>query len=277
MFHKYFYNFLLIFLLVFLSSCSSKIEKNIKPKKIVSLEKLYQAAYTSFENGEYQRSIDLFEMVEQDYSYTEWASKALLMRAYIYYDAGNYIAALTNLQRFKKRHSGSKSISYVEYLMAICMFEQINTVSLSQENTKLALRQFEKIISNYPLTEYASDAKFKIDLINEQLAGKEMYLARYYAKREKWIPALYRLNKVYKDYQSTIFIEEALHRLVEINYKVGNVVAAKKYASILGYNYNEGDWYKKSYNIVEGSSIPLKKEKQKKSLKERLKQLIQIP
>ena len=103
-----------------------------------------------------------------------------------------------------------------------------------------------------------------------------MYLARYYAKKEMWLPALYRLNNVFKDYQSTVFIEEALHRLVEIHYKIGNIETAKKYASILGYNYNDSDWYKKSYNIIEGTNIPMDKTKQKKSLKERLKKLIRL-
>ena len=277
MFHKYFYNFLLIFVLIFFSSCSSSDQgKSIKPKEAIPLEKLYKAAYNSFENGDYDQAVTLFEMVERDYSYTEWAPRALLMKAYLYYDSGQYVVALTNLQKFKQRHSGSNSIAYAEYLIGICMFEQINLAALSQENTVLALRQFNKIISNYPNTAYATDAKFKIDLLNEQMAAKEMYLARYYAKKEKWLPALYRLNNVFKNYQTTVFIEEALHRLVEIHYKIGNINAAKKYASILGYNYNYSDWYKKSYNIVEAANIPLAKAKQKKSLKERLKQLIQI-
>ena len=277
MFHKYFYNFLLIFVLIFFSSCSSSDQgKSIKPKEAIPLEKLYKAAYNSFENGDYDQAVTLFEMVERDYSYTEWAPRALLMKAYLYYDSGQYVVALTNLQKFKKRHSGSNSIPYAEYLIGICMFEQINLAALSQENTALALRQFNKIILNYPNTAYATDAKFKIDLLNEQMAAKEMYLARYYAKKEKWLPALYRLNNVFKNYQTTVFIEEALHRLVEIHYKIGNINAAKKYASILGYNYNDSDWYKKSYNIVEAANIPLAKAQQKKSLKERLKQLIQI-
>ena len=277
MFHKYFYNFLLIFVLIFFSSCSSSDQrKSIKPKEVIPLEKLYKAAYNSFENGDYNQAVTLFEMVERDYSYTEWAPRALLMKAYLYYDSGQYVVALTNLQKFKQRHSGSNSIPYAEYLIGICMFEQINLAALSQENTVLALRQFNKIILNYPNTAYATDAKFKIDLLNEQMAAKEMYLARYYAKKEKWLPALYRLNNVFKNYQTTVFIEEALHRLVEIHYKIGNINAAKKYASILGYNYNDSDWYKKSYNIVEAANIPLAKAQQKKSLKERLKQLIQI-
>jgi outer membrane protein assembly factor BamD len=277
MFYKYLYNLLLIFILTIFYSCSSGDKvKNLKPKKIISLEKLYTEAYRNFEIGDYNQAIKIFEIVEKDYSYTEWAPRALLMRAYMYYDAGDYVAALTLLQRFKQRNSGSKNLQYVEYLIGICMFEQINYISLTQEPTELALRQFEKIISNYPSSSYATDAKFKIDLINEQKAGKEMYLARYYAKKEMWLPALYRLNNVFKDYQSTVFIEEALHRLVEIHYKIGNIETAKKYASILGYNYNDSDWYKKSYNIIEGTNIPMDKTKQKKSLKERLKKLIRL-
>jgi outer membrane protein assembly factor BamD len=277
MFHKYLYNLLLIFILTIFYSCSSGDKvKNLKPKKIISLEKLYTEAYRNFEIGDYNQAIKIFEIVEKDYSYTEWAPRALLMRAYMYYDAGDYVAALTHLQRFKQRNSGSKNLQYVEYLIGICMFEQINYISLTQEPTELALRQFEKIMSNYPSSSYATDAKFKIDLINEQKAGKEMYLARYYAKKEMWLPALYRLNNVFKDYQSTVFIEEALHRLVEIHYKIGNIETAKKYASILGYNYNDSDWYKKSYNIIEGTNILMDKTKQKKSLKERLKKLIRL-
>ena len=277
MFHKYLYNLLLIFILTIFYSCSSGDKvKNLKPKKIISLEKLYTEAYRNFEIGDYNQAIKIFEIVEKDYSYTEWAPRALLMRAYMYYDAGDYVAALTLLQRFKQRNSGSKNLQYVEYLIGICMFEQINYISLTQEPTELALRQFEKIMSNYPSSSYATDAKFKIDLINEQKAGKEMYLARYYAKKEMWLPALYRLNNVFKDYQSTVFIEEALHRLVEIHYKIGNIETAKKYASILGYNYNDSDWYKKSYNIIEGTNILMDKTKQKKSLKERLKKLIRL-
>ena len=277
MFCKYLYNLLLIFILTIFYSCSSGDKvKNLKPKKIISLEKLYTEAYRNFEIGDYNQAIKIFEIVEKDYSYTEWAPRALLMRAYMYYDAGDYVAALTLLQRFKQRNSGSKNLQYVEYLIGICMFEQINYISLTQEPTELALRQFEKIMSNYPSSSYATDAKFKIDLINEQKAGKEMYLARYYAKKEMWLPALYRLNNVFKDYQSTVFIEEALHRLVEIHYKIGNIETAKKYASILGYNYNDSDWYKKSYNIIEGTNILMDKTKQKKSLKERLKKLIRL-
>ena len=231
---------------------------------------MYKEAFDNFEKGDYLTAIKLFELVEKDYAYTEWASKALLMRSYMYYDTSNYVRALENLQRFKKKYAGNKNIDYAEYLIGLCLFEQINFSYLSQENTKLALKQFNAIIKNYPNSKYSSDVKFKIDLIREQLASKEIYLARYYAKRKKWLPAIYRLNNIVKNYQDTIFIEEALHRLVEINYSIGNIVSAKKYASILGYNFNDSDWYKKSYLILEPKSL----EKNKKNFKNRLIDLI---
>ena len=196
------------------------------------------------------------------------------MRSYIYYDSSRYLEALASLQKYKTRYAGSKDLAYAEYLIAMCLFEQIGIVSLSQENTNLALKQFKKIIEKYPNSIFVDDSRFKIDLLIEQLAGKEMYLARYYMKRQKWVPALYRLNNIYKNYQTTIYIEEALHRLVEINYKIGNIESAKKYASILGYNFNDSDWYKKSYNLIEKKNYSIYKNKEKKSFKEKFLQLI---
>lgn len=270
---------LLIFIIIIniMPSCSSDNKKIfIEQKKTFSLEKVYKEAYKNFEEGKYEDSIKLFELVEKDYSYTPWASKSLLMRSYIYYDSGQYIKALAHLQKYKKRYAGSKNIDYVEYLIGMCLFEQINFATLSQENTHLAFRQFSKIIDQFPNSEYAYDAKFKIDLINDQLAAKEMYLARFYIKKQKWTPAIIRLNNVIEKYETTIFIEEALHRLVEIYYNLGNIKAAKKYASILGYNYNESDWYKRSYNIVENTNIPLSKVKQKKTFKDSIKKILRM-
>ena len=278
MFQNFFYKYLLIVSLIFIYGCSSK-NKGIyaEPKAVITLEKLYAQAYLNFANNKYQDAIDLFEEVEKNYSFnTEWASKSLLMRGFIYYEVSRYVESLTILKKFKKRYAGNKNIDYVEYLIAMCLFEQINLIALSQENTLLADRQFKKIILNYPTSKYAEDSKFKLDLIQDQLAGKEMYVARYYIKREKWGPALVRLNKVLKYYETTVYIEEALHRLVEIHYKLGNIPAARKYASILGYNYNDSDWYKKSFNIVENKNLPIKKEKQKKSLKEKFKKIINL-
>ena len=278
MFQKFFYKYLLIVSLIFAYGCSSK-NKTIfaEPKTAIPLEKLYAEAYLNYKNNKYQDAVELFEEVEKNYSFnTEWASKSLLMRAYIYYEVSKYVETLEILKKFKTRYAGNKNMDYVEYLMAMCLFEQINIIALSQENTSLAERQFKKIILNYPTSSYAEDAKFKLDLIQDQFAGKEMYVARYYIKRNKWGPALIRLNRVVKEYETTIFIEEALHRLVEIHYKLGNIPVARRYASILGYNYNDSDWYKKSYNIVENKNLRIEKEKQKKSLKEKLKKIIKL-
>ena len=278
MFQKFFYKYLLIVSLIFAYGCSSK-NKTIfaEPKTAIPLEKLYAEAYLNYKNNKYQDAVELFEEVEKNYSFnTEWASKSLLMRAYIYYEVSKYVETLEILKKFKTRYAGNKNMDYVEYLMAICLFEQINIIPLSQENTLLAERQFKKIILNYPTSNYAEDAKFKLDLIQDQLAGKEMYVARYYIKRNKWGPALIRLNRIVKEYETTIYIEEALHRLVEIHYKLGNIPVARRYASILGYNYNDSNWYKKSYNIVENKNLPIEKEKQKKSLKEKLIKIIKL-
>jgi outer membrane protein assembly factor BamD len=271
---KFFVTFFLILLTFFLTNCSSKNENLIKPKKTIPLELLYKEAYKNFEQGKYQDAVELFQEVEKNYGYTEWAAKALLLKSYIYYDSSRYVEALENLKNFKKLYSGNSELAYVEYLIAICLFEQINISARDQTNTKLSFQQFNKVIKNYPNTPYAEDLKLKLDLINDQLAGKEMYVARYYQKREKWLAALKRLTNILENYQTTIYIEEALHRMVEIHYKIGNIEAAKKYASILGYNFNDSDWFKKSYKVVVDKNFIVKQAKTKKTLREKLKALI---
>ena len=272
---KFFFTlFLLISLSFFLTNCSFKNENLIKPKKILPLETLYREAFKNFENGKYQDAIRLFGEVEKNYGYTEWAAKALLIKSYIYYDSSRYILALENLKNFKKFHSGNKEIAYAEYLISICLFEQINLTSRDQTNTRLALQQFNKFIKSYPNTLYAEDLNLKLDLINDQLAGKEMYVARYYQKREKWFAALRRLNNILENYQTTIYIEEALHRMVEIHYKIGNLNTAKKYASILGYNFNESEWFKKSYKILVDENYIIEKTNKKINLRKKLKNIL---
>lgn len=265
---------ILILASFFLINCSSKNENLIKPKKIIPLELLYKEAYKNFEQGQYQDAVELFQEVEKNYGYTEWAAKALLLKSYIYYDSSRYVEALENLKNFKKLYSGNSELAYVEYLIAICLFEQINISARDQTNTRLSFQQFNKVIKNYPNTPYAEDLKLKLDLINDQLAGKEMYVARYYQKREKWLAALKRLTNILEKYQTTIYIEEALHRMVEIHYKIGNIEAAKKYASILGYNFNDSDWFKKSYTIVVDKDFVVQQKNTKKTLREKLKALI---
>jgi len=271
---NFFVTIILIFASFFLINCSFKNENLIKPKKTIPLELLYKEAYKNFEQGKYQDAVELFQEVEKNYGYTEWAAKALLLKSYIYYDSSRYVEALENLKNFKKLYSGNSELAYVEYLIAICLFEQINISARDQTNTRLSFQQFNKVIKNYPNTPYAEDLKLKLDLINDQLAGKEMYVARYYQKREKWLAALKRLTNILEKYQTTIYIEEALHRMVEIHYKIGNIEAAKKYASILGYNFNDSDWFKKSYTIVVDKDFVVQQKNTKKTLREKLKALI---
>ena len=271
---KIFVTFYFILLFFFLTNCSPKNENLIKPKKVEPLELLYKEAYINFEKGKYQNAVELFQEIEKNYSYTEWGSKALLFKSYIYYESSKYLEAIENLKKYKKIYSGNTEIVYVEYLIAICLFEQININSRDQTTTRLSLKQFNKVINNYPDTTYSEDLKIKFDLINDQLAGKEMYVARYYQKREKWLAALKRLTNILEKYQTTVYTEEALHRMVEIHYKIGNIEAAKKYASILGYNFNDSDWFKKSYKIVLYKDFVAKQKITKKTLREKLKALI---
>ena len=265
----------IIIISFFFTNCSLKNNDNlIKPKKVIPLELLYNLAYKNFEEGNYNDAIKLFEEVEKNYSYTAWAPKAILLKSYIYYDTSKYIEALENLKKYKKLYPANKEIMYVEYMIAICLFEQINVNKRDQTNTELSLIQFKKVIKKFPNSIYSDDLKLKLDLIYDQLAGKEMQVARYYQKREKWLAALKRLTNILENYQTTIYIEEALHRMVEINYKIGNIEAAKKYASILGYNFNDSDWFKKSYTIVVDKDFVVKQAKTKKTLRDRLKALI---
>ena len=271
-------NFLVVFFLIlltfFLTNCSYKNENLIKPNKVMPLELLYKEAHRSFEEGKYQNALDLFLEVEKNYGYSGWAPKATLFRAFIYYENSKYIETLEILKNYKKLYRGNKDIIYADYLIAISLYEQINFESRDQTNTELTLKQFKYFIKNYKGTDYANDIILKLDLIETHLAAHEMYVARYYQEREKWIAALMRLTNILEKYQKTIYIEEALHRLVEIHYRIGNIEAAKKYASILGYNFNDSDWFKKSYTIVVDKDFAVQQKNTKKTLREKLKALI---
>ena len=178
-----------------------------------------------------------------------WASKASLMASYADYSRSSYSNAIFGLEKYISSYPADKNIDYAHYLIAICYYEQILDEKKDLEPLLKAKEKFEFIMKNYPNTDYGTDARFKIDLIIDQLAAKEMSVARFYMKTEKWIPALNRLKVVVDQYDRTVFVEEALHRLVEIYYRLGLEDEAKQAASILGYNYQSGDWYKRSYKI----------------------------
>ena len=167
-------------------------------------------------------------------------------------------------------------MEYVDFIKGLIFYEQVNVVSKDQTYTQAALNQFRKVINDYPDTIYAIESKYKIDLLNEQLAGKEMYIARYYMRKSKWVSAIKRLNTVLAKYETTIYSEEALHRLVEVYYKLGNINEAKKYAAILGYNFNKGDWYKKTYKLVADKNYNIENKKVRQKLRDKIKKLIKF-
>lgn len=261
------------FVFIILLSCSSSDQNKILKKKIEKKETpeaIYIQSIDEYNNGRLQNAIDILSKIEKDFSYSNLAPKALLMKAYIYYEGNDYIQSLEVLKKFKKLYPASINLAYAEFLTGVCLYEQISVVSKDQSPAFLALKQFNMLIKNFPNAIYVEDSKMRIDLINEQLAGKELYLARYYMGKEKWIAAIIRLQNVIEKYSNTIFIEEALHRMVEINYRIGNLDAAKKYAAILGYNYNNSEWYKKTYKIIGDKSYTIINQQRKKNLKDKL-------
>jgi outer membrane protein assembly factor BamD len=267
--HKIIFKIFFLLFFITLFSCGTNNEIAKKPEEKIPLEKLQKSAYDNINNGQISEAIEDFSKIEKYYSFTEWAPRALSITIYLYFDTGEYTSAMEKIKKFKNIYSGHALIPYVDYMLGLCLFEQIEIVSRDQNNTRLAKIQFEKIIKKYPKSLYAEDAKFKIDLIDEQLAGNELYIARYYIKKQKWTSALKRLLNIYHEYPSTVFIEETLHRLVEVNYRIGNIQEAKKYAAILGYNANSSDWYKKTYKIVGIENFKIKKkEEEKKKLRQ---------
>jgi len=264
------------FLLVLVISCSSNQDKIKRPEQLPPLDVLYRAAFDEYKKGKWSTSIELFQKVETRYSYSEWSEKAILMIIFIYYESAESFKTLEYIKKYKKLYPSSENIDYVDYISALTFYEEINSVSRDQTNSHAALDKFNKIIKNYPDSKYAEDAKYKIDLINEQLAGQQMNIARFYMKKSKWIAAIKRLNIVLNEYGNTIFVIEALHRLVEIYYNLGNIQEAKKYASILGYNFNDSNWYKKSYKIIKNTSFSEKEKKQKRKLSDKIKKIFKF-
>lgn len=271
--HKSFLVLVIFFFLFF--SCSSNDKKKIsRPDKIIEVNKLFSLASTNFEDGNNADALKQYLLIYSNYGYTKFADRALLMAAFIYYDSASYYEALEILQKFRKLYPIHKHIDYVDYMISLCVYEQIELASKDQTKTVLALETFNKIMNKHPDSIYTEDILLKIDLVNNQLAGKEMYTARFYMKRGKWLAALIKLNNIVEQYDTTIYIEEALHRLVEIHYRIGNIDTAKKYAAILGYNFNDSDWYKKSYKVINYKNFLKKSKNQKKTFKDKLKALI---
>ena len=244
-------SFLILLLSVLLLLSCSKNEKEIKsePDERDKAIAIYSEAVESLKRGDAFYAAKKFKEVEILMPQSDWAAKASLMAAYADYSRNAYSSSVFNLERHIKNYPADKNIPYAHYLISICYYEQILDEKKDLEPLLKAKSKFEEIILKFPETDYATDAHFKLDLITDQLAAKEMSIARYYMKTEKWIPALNRLKIVVEKYDETVFIEEALHRLVEVYYRLGLIEEAKQAASILGYNYQGGKWYERSYKV----------------------------
>jgi outer membrane protein assembly factor BamD len=275
---KIFCHLVILFIIVTSISCTKEKKEISKIKEIDQLSEItttYKEAIKSLDEGDAFYAAKKFLEVELLYPQSIWAPKAILMASYSYYIQDYYSEAIFNLERFVKTYPTDQRIDYVYYLLAMCHYENIEGEKKDLEPLLVAKNYFSILVEKYPSTDFAMDGKFKIGLINTILASKEMYLGKHYIKKKKWIPAINRFKIILKDYETTIYAEEALHRLVEIHYRIGLVDESKKYASLLGYNYLSGEWYKKSYKIFnkkyKTKEIEIKKEK--KNLIKKFKKL----
>ena len=262
MYHK----LILIFILAFsLLSCSKDkdIEYEIK-KNRVDPYRLYQEGFDAFEKGQYFYAEKKFSEAELNFKIVEFAAKSAIMSSYALYGINFYTESLENLERYLRKYPADKNIMYAHYLTAIIYYEQMSDEKKDLQPLLDADRKMDFFLKKFPNSDYAIDLKFKKDLIQNQLAAKELYVAKYYISIQKWVPAINRLKKIIEDYEKTVFIEEALHRLVEIHYYLGLPEEAKKYAKILGYNYNSSEWFKQSYKILNKDYKIAKKNKPKK-------------
>jgi len=268
-----------LFSFLFINHCSKnekieivEIEKDQIEDQMI---KAYQEGMIAFKDKSYIEAAKKFNEAEILFPQSEWASKSALMAAYAYYYDDYNNKAISELDNFLKKYPNDPNISYAHYLLAMTYYNKIIDEKKDLEPLKNSKKQFEYIVKNFPNTEFSLDSKFKLDLINEMIASKEMYIARHYIQKQKWIPAINRLKYIVTEHDNTIFIEEALHRLVEIYYKIGLEDESKKYAVLLGHNYPESEWYKSTYKVHKKDyKIQDIKNENKKSTLEKLKSLL---
>jgi len=247
--------FLLIILFTVLVSCSKKEEfkESIIKEKSLDLQVLeaYQEGMKNLESGDVIYAASKFNEAEILFPQSEWAPKSAIMAAYSYYSQDYYGDTVAELERFLRVYPLNKNLDYVYYLLGVSYYEQIVDEKKDLQSIVRAKKYFNILIKNYPNTKYSLDAEYKIELVNDTLAAKEMYIGRYYFDKKKWIPAINRFKNVIDNYETTVYAEEALHRLVEVHYLLGLKNEAKKYAKLLGYNYQSSIWYEKTYSIFD--------------------------
>ena len=265
---------IIVFLSLLCFACSKKnLDKNLIDQKELDLQifEAYQKGIEYLENGDALYAAKKFNEAEILFPQSIWAPKSALMASYSYYTQDYYEDAIAELKRFIRTYPKHKDLDYAYFLLATSYYEKIVDEKKDLQSIINAKTNYNIVKNNFPNTDYALDAEFKLDLINDILASKEMYIGRYYFEKKKWIPAINRFKTIIDDYDTTIYTEEALHRLVEVYYILGLEKEAKKYANLLGYNYQSSIWYEKTYVIFDKKYKKIKKEKQKK--KSRLKKI----
>ena len=267
--------FYVLVLLVFSCSKNEKVsivkEKNIQTQMIEA----FADGYEELENGDVLFAAKKFNEAELLYPQSKWAPKAALMAAYSYYSQDYYYDAEYELKRFLKVYPNEKDIPYAHYLLGMVYYEKIIDEKKDLGPLLMAEQKFKFIEKNYPNTDFALDSSYKLDLIQDYLASKEMYIGVHYMKKKKWIAAINRFKNVVNKYEKTSFIDEALHRLVELHYNLGLIEESQKYASLLGYNYQSSEWYSKSYKIFnENYKTKLEIKKEKEGIFRRFKKLL---
>ena len=275
-----FYKIVILIFFLNLNSCTKKDQKiSIVEEKSLETQMIdaYNAGLEELEKNDVIYAARKFNEAELLYPQSVWAPRAALMAAYAYFSQLYYDDTILELEKFLQKYKNHPRRDYAYYLLALSHYNLIIDETKDLEEILKAEKYFKIIIKNYPNTEFAIDSEFKLELIQEILASKEMYLARYYVDREKWIPAINRFKTVINDYETTIYVEEALHRLVELHYKLGLVDESKKYASLLGYNYQSSEWYEESYKILNKNYVKTAKKvdpEKERSILQKFKDLL---
>ena len=278
---NYFLKFILVLCILIISGCKNNDQKiSIIEERDLDLQMIdaYNEGLDLLDDNYPLQAAKKFNEAELLYPQSLWAARSSLMSAYSYYYGSYYIDAIDELNRFIEIYSNHERIVYAYYLLGMCHYEQITDEKKDLGSIIDAQQNFKIVLENYPNTDFALDSQFKLELIQEILASKEMYLAKYYIEKEKWIPAINRFKVILNKFETTIYVEEALHRLVEIHYKIGLIEESKKYAALLGYNYQSSRWYEESYKVFNKDYEKIlkkrKKQKNKVSTLEKIKSLL---
>ena len=237
--------------LFLLAACAAEEEEYVE----YPVERIYNEAMNALQEGEYVLAAKKFDEVERQHPYSTWATKAQLMAAYSHYQNNDFDDAIVALDRFIQLHPSNKDAAYAHYLKGLSYYEQISDVTRDQKMTDLARKTLSTLVARYPGSKYSRDAKVKLDLTYDHLAGKEMEIGRYYLKQSHYLAAINRFKAVIADYQTTTHTPEALHRLVEAYWALGIRDEASKVAAVLGHNFPGSEWYIDSYQMVEGKLI----------------------